>query len=119
MWPAKNPGHCIAKLDYYVFWKLWRWATRRHPDKSRAWKKRKYFSAGNDGAFSVRVHRAEGESRVLKLYRMASTKIERHIKIRGTANPYDEAYTDYFQKRRCFVGRVREPGATHPDGPPI
>ena len=97
----------FAKLDYYVLWKLWRWATRRHPDKPRAWKKRKYFSAGNDGAFSVWVHRAEGESRVLKLYRMASTQIERHIKVRGAANPYDPHYTEYFDKRRSFVWRVR------------
>ena len=62
---------------------------------------------------------ANGESKVLKLYRMASTVIERHLKIRGKANPYDETYTDYFQKRRCFVGRVREPSVTHPDGPPL
>ena len=62
---------------------------------------------------------ANGESKVLKLYRMASTKIERHIKIKGKANPYHPVYTDYLQKRRCFVGRVRETGPTHPDGPPI
>jgi len=102
----------FAKLDHDVFCKLWRWATRRHPNKSRAWKKRRYFSAGNDGVFSVRVHRAEGERRVLKLYRMASTRIERHIKVRGTANPYDPHYTEYFDQRRCFVGRVRWGGRT-------
>src|SRR6266700_5245027 len=54
----------FSKLDYYVFRKIWRWITRRHPTKSRAWKKQKYFSAaGETGAFSVRVHRAKGESR--------------------------------------------------------
>jgi RNA-directed DNA polymerase len=96
------------KVDYYVFCKLWRWATRRHPGKSRAWKKRKYFSAtGTPGVFSVQVHRADGERRVLKLYRMASTTIERHIKVRGAANPYDPRYTEYFDQRRSFVGRVR------------
>ncbi len=47
---------------------------------------------------------------MLKLYRMASTMIERHIKIRGKANPYDEHYTDYFEKRRCFAWRVRDTG---------
>jgi RNA-directed DNA polymerase len=97
----------FEKLDHYVFTKLWRWATRRHPDKSRAWKKRKYFPPDNEGAFSTRVHRAEGKSRVLKLYRMASTKIERHIKVKGAANPYDPAYTKYFEKRRSFFGRIR------------
>jgi RNA-directed DNA polymerase len=95
------------KLEYYVHYKLWRWATRRHPRKSQAWKKRKYFSAaGKAGVFSVKVHRATGASRVLKLYSIASTKIERHIKVRGAANPYDSHYTEYFAQRRCFAWRV-------------
>jgi RNA-directed DNA polymerase len=97
----------FSKLEYYVHHKLWRWATRRHPNKPQAWKKRKYFSAaGKAGVFSVKVHRATGESRVLKLYSMASTKIERHIKVRGAANPYDSRYTEYFAQRRCFAWRV-------------
>ena len=77
------------------------------PNKPQAWKKRKYFSAaGKAGVFSVKVHRATRESRVLKLYSMASTKIERHIKVRGAANPYDSRYTEYFAQRRCFAWRV-------------
>jgi RNA-directed DNA polymerase len=99
----------FSKVDHYVWRKLWRWATRRHPDKSNAWKKCKYFSAADNGVFSVRVHR-QGASRVLSLYRLASTKIERHIKVRGAANPYDPRYTEYFEKRRSFFGRVRSGG---------
>ena len=52
----------------------------------------------------------QGESRVLQLYRLASTKIERHLKVRGEANPYDSRYTDYFERRRSFLWRVRWPG---------
>jgi RNA-directed DNA polymerase len=110
----------FGKLDYYVCNQLWRWAKRRHPNKSATWRKQKYFCRNGDSwNFSVTIRLANGESKVLKLYRMASTTIERHIKIRGKANPYDETYTEYFQKRRCFLWRVREPGATHPDGPPL
>ena len=98
-------------MDYYVWCKLRRWITRRHPKKSQAWKKRKYFSAVKDKeVFSVRVHRANDESRVLSLYLLGSTVIERHIKVRGTANPYDPCYTEYFEKRRCFAWRVRGTG---------
>jgi RNA-directed DNA polymerase len=101
----------FGKLDYYIRNQLRRWAARRHPHKSEAWKRQKYFSAaGPEGTFSVRVHRATGESRVLKLYLMASTKIERHIKVKGDANPYDSNYTEYFKKRRCFAWRVRRGG---------
>ncbi len=110
----------FEKLDHCIWNQLWRWTKRRHPDKSATWRKNRYFSRDSDRwNFCVTVRLANGESKVLKLYRMASTKIERHIKIQGKANPYDPVYADYFQKRRCFVGRVREPGATHPDGPPI
>jgi RNA-directed DNA polymerase len=98
----------FAKLDNYVFHTLRRWINRRHPKKSSAWKRKKYFSAaGPTGGFSVRVHTTKGESRMLQLYRMASTGIERHIKVKGAANPYDPRYTEYFEKRRCFVWRVR------------
>ena len=109
----------FEKLDHFIFGQLWRWAKRRHPTKSVTWRKTRYFSNGSKGwDFSVPIRLANGESKVLKLYRMASTKIQRHIKVRGKANPYDEQYTDYFQKRRCFVWRVRESGEPLPDGPP-
>ena len=85
----------FGKLDHYVWRKLWRWISRRHPNKSPAWKKRKYFSAAGDkrGVQRSDPSPQKGQSRVLTLYRMASTTIERHIKVRGTANPYDPRYT--------------------------
>jgi RNA-directed DNA polymerase len=94
-------------IDSYLYAKLWRWAKRRHPNKSAAWRKEKYFSAaGLKWAFSTRITTAKGESKVLKLYQVASTKIQRHILIRGEANPYDPSYDEYFDKRRCFAWRV-------------
>jgi RNA-directed DNA polymerase len=97
----------FGKLDYYVGGRLWRWTTRRHPNKSTAWRRRKYYSASaNPGAFSVRIRAKDGRSRVLSVYRIVSTKIERHIKVRGEANPYDPQYTQYFKRRRSFLWRV-------------
>ncbi len=91
-----------------VFRLLWRWATRRHPNASAKWKKQKYFSAAGDRwIFSVKIQPKDKPSRVLQIYRLASTTIERHIKVRGAANPYDPRYTEYFEKRRCFAWRVR------------
>jgi len=94
------------KLDYYVYKQVKRWIQRRHPNKSMKWRWRKYFSAAPNGAFSVRLETKEGKSRVLSLYRIVSTKIERHIKVRGDANPYDPKYTQYFEMRRCWLWRV-------------
>ena len=89
------------RLDYHTFWQLLRWAKRRHPNKSAAWKRRKYFSAADKpGLFSVRLKTASGQNQVLALYLAASTAIKRHIKVRGAANPYDPQYTQYFEQRR-------------------
>jgi RNA-directed DNA polymerase len=100
----------FSKTDYYVGQKLWHWAARRHPTKSSRWRSKRYFSAsGKQGVFSVKVLK-QGQSRVLSIYRLASTAIERHIKIRGEANPYDSRYTEYFAKRRCFFWRIRNGG---------
>ena len=62
----------------------------------------------------MKVCRATGENRVLKLYSIASTKIERHIKVRGAANPYDSRYTEYFAQLRCFAWRVLGGGPNAP-----
>jgi RNA-directed DNA polymerase len=95
------------RLDYYVYKRLWRWISRRHGgSKSTAWKWRKYFSAAADGTFSVRLRTMEGKSSVLSLYRTASTKIQRHIKVKGDANPYDPNYTHYFRMRRQYWWRT-------------
>ena len=98
----------FSKVDWHVNRMLWRWIHRRHPHKSIRWKKRKYFSAaGERGIFSVRTTTKDGECRALELYRLARTKIERHIKVRGKAHPYDPQYTEYFQKRRSPLWRIR------------
>ncbi len=97
----------FARLDRDVFWQLWRWAKRRHPNKSAKWKHRKYFSAAK-GVFSVRLTKEQGKSQVLVLYKAANTRIQRHIKIRGAANPYDPDYARYFEMRRPKGRRWRQ-----------
>jgi RNA-directed DNA polymerase len=100
----------FGSLDYFVHWQLWRWATRRHPNKSAAWKRRKYFSATDrPGVFSVRCVTKDGPKQVLSVYRAASTRIQRHIKVRGEANPYDPRYQAYFEQRRLRKRRKSDP----------
>jgi RNA-directed DNA polymerase len=98
---AKRTFH---RLDGFVFRQLLRWAKRRHPNKSAKWKQWKYFSAV-EGTFSVRLTKEKGTTQVITLYRAASTRIQRHIKIRGAANPYDPDYTQYFASRRRKASR--------------
>ena len=72
--------------------------------------KRKYFSAAQTGRFSARTGQQQGKSQVMALYRAAQTAIERHIKVRGMANPYDPHYTEYFERRRYSIWRVMRSG---------
>jgi RNA-directed DNA polymerase len=93
----------FERLDCDVHRQLWRWAKRRHANKPAKWLVRKYFTAaGTPWHFSVRLTKGKNTSNVLALYRAASTKIQRHVKIKGAANPYDLRYAKYFEQRRWF-----------------
>jgi RNA-directed DNA polymerase len=56
--------------------------------------------------FATRIRARTSENAVLRLYSIARTVLEWHIKVRGEANPYDPTYTEYFERRRCFAWRV-------------
>ena len=84
-----------------------RWARRTHPNKSDGWLKRKYFTVAGTFGFATRIRNSSGESQVLRLYSIARTVLEWHIKVKGEANPYDPDYTEYFERRRCFAWRTR------------
>lgn len=103
----------FSRVEYYLRQMLWRWAHRQHPGKSRGWIQRRYFSADESGRFSTRVKDPEGKRQCKKIYSVARTVIERHIKVRGPAQPYHPDYVDYFKKRRCFAWR------TYPLGNPL
>lgn len=115
-WANYHRNVCSAKtyrvVDRIVYQQLLKWARRTHPKKGPGWLKRKYFSLAGPGVFAIRQRDSSGESCMLKLYRIGRTIIERHIKVRGEANPYDPTYTEYFERRRCFAWRVLPRGRT-------
>jgi len=89
-----------------IHYQLLRWARRTHPNKSYGWIKRKYFSLGDTFGFATRIQKGTDPKAVLRLYSIARTVLEWHIKVRGEANPYDPNYTEYFERRRCFAWRT-------------
>ncbi len=91
--------HVVSKKTFcdldHELWKMaWKWAKRRHPKKSRAWVKDKYFQRinGRDWRFMEK-----GSSTVLFL--LGSIPIRRHVKIKAEVNPYDPLWFDYLNKR--------------------
>jgi RNA-directed DNA polymerase len=109
-WANYHRHVCSAEAfwtaERIIRYQLLCWARRTHPKKSYGWLKRKYFSAGGCLGFAIRTRATTGESTVLRLYSIARTVLDWHIKVRGEANPYDPAYTKYFEQRRCFAWRT-------------
>ena len=78
------------KIDYYVSWKLWKWAKRRHPKKDRDWIKKRYWS-------SIGNRNYEFASGNIALKRCSDTPIVRHSMAKLDANPYTESV--YFENK--------------------
>jgi len=90
----------FSKIGHAIFQALWRWAKRRHPNKPKQWIKEKYFKSigGNNWVFSGTTVN-DGKVQQHWLLQIASVPIERHVKIKGAANPYDPTWETYFEKR--------------------
>ena len=86
----------FEKIDHHVFQLLWKWAKRQHPNKNHHWIARKYFlqPINKKWVFAVKTKRGVKEQ-----YLASSTQIRRHILIKGKANPYDNEWKSYFEKR--------------------
>ena len=91
----------FGRVDYSIFSSLWKWARRRHPNKSPRWFKPKYFAQrGNrDWSFFGETCDDEGQTNKVWLHYAKSTPIKRHVKVKGEANPYDPTYETYFEER--------------------
>lgn len=91
----------FASLDHWLWWKLWSWAKRRHPNKSRKWIKVKYFHYYDRCKWTFGYWKKEQDDKKLFRYipRLRNTKIKARMAMRGNANPYDPADEEYFEAR--------------------
>lgn len=91
----------FGKVDSAIFQALWRWAKRRHPKKTRWWVVDKYFHAhgARRWVFSGEAANDDGTTKHVWLFRASNVPIERHVKVKGEANPYDPRWEVYFEQR--------------------
>jgi RNA-directed DNA polymerase len=91
----------FTKIDKQIWHLLFQWAKRRHPKKNTEWVLNKYYKRikGITHRFSGLEILKDGSSKEKTLLQMSHTPIRRHIKILQPANPYDEQYDEYFEKR--------------------
>jgi RNA-directed DNA polymerase len=99
---AMHGRHVVAKktfsyIDRAVRRCVRQWLKRQHPNKTDAWLKRRYFLP--QGPRRVLSAPTAGGGR-LALFRTSDLPIERHVKIRSQATPFDPRYEDYFEQRR-------------------
>ena len=73
----------FGKMDHLLYRKLKYWTERRHPQKSHSWVRQHYWhTRGNR-------HWVFGPRTGLALATHASIPIQRHVKVKGDASPYD------------------------------
>jgi RNA-directed DNA polymerase len=115
---ANYHSHVVAKktfgwVDSEVWSMLWRWAVRRHPNKTARWVKEKYFkiSGCRSWVFAATEKKEDGTKRERVLLKESDTPIVRHIKIKAAANPHDSQWETYFEarwvKKMLNLGRGR------------
>ncbi|NMY12154.1 group II intron reverse transcriptase/maturase [Pseudomonas veronii] len=91
----------FARIDHNIWSMLWQWATRRHPNKGVKWVKERYFrtQGARNWIFAATEEKEDGSKRDFILLKESDTPIQRHIKIKAAANPYDPQWEQYFESR--------------------
>lgn len=91
----------FAFVDSNIFWLLYKWIKRQHPNKSVSWMNKKYFhSNGSKNWIFHAKTKNQGKTSSLDLVYAVNIPIIRHIKIKGHANPFDPAYKEYLSNRK-------------------
>jgi RNA-directed DNA polymerase len=88
----------FSEIDHLVWFQVYRWAKRRHPNKTKRWVISRYFTRRG----CVFIDRETGTS----LYRLSQLPIQRHIRVSRDYRVHEgsaEAIT-YWQKRDYLTG---------------
>ena len=97
-------SYVCNRLWYY----LWRWAKRRHPNKSKKWVAQRYFRHwnGNNWTFMCEGTGRNGKGKLSILPNIAKdVPIQRHVKVKGEASPDDPSLIKYWEDRHKSMGK--------------
>ena len=93
----------FAKVDHALWSLLWSWLKRRHPGKGLRWITNQYFQRRGLRNWVFAVPKGK-----LELVEASKTPIQRHVKIKGQAHPFDPQWTDYLDTRKTLSKLQRE-----------
>lgn len=74
----------FEKVEYLLFARLFAWAKRRHPNKSKWWIVDQYWRITKGKGWRFQPPGSD-----YQLYQHRSTPIRRHVKVQGRRSPYD------------------------------
>jgi RNA-directed DNA polymerase len=77
-------AHIFQSLDNRLYGMLRAWATYRHPNKSKRWIARRYWTLTSGHGWIFQPPQGE-----VQLYRHGQTPIQRHVKVHGVRTPYE------------------------------
>ena len=87
----------FSKLDHYLFKRQARYANRTHPNKSKKWKKDKYWGRLN---LRRKDNWVFGDKQTGNyMLKFSWTKIERHVLVKKRSSPDDPSLKEYWEKR--------------------
>jgi RNA-directed DNA polymerase len=96
----------FRKVDLVIWHLLWRWAKRRHNRKSTDWIRRRYWHAIGRRSWTFAADSGERLSDGTRIWRRlryaTDVRVQRHLKIRAEANPFDPKWRSYFEERAFF-----------------
>lgn len=92
----------FTTMESRLYWRLRRWAMRRHPKKNEDWIRSKYWRliGERSGVFAADIAVADGKKGTMELYSLPGTPIVRHKKIKGDYHPYDPQWEMYGETLR-------------------
>ncbi|MDJ0718876.1 MAG: reverse transcriptase N-terminal domain-containing protein [Prochloraceae cyanobacterium] len=96
----RSPWNCskvFKKLDYLLWKRLWRWATRRHPNKGKGWIVNKYWHPiGTSRWVFATISEGKQPYKLLKHSKFDAGK--RWIKVEGARSPYEYEQSYWSQR---------------------
>ena len=112
-WPGSHScavtvsSRVFGALDNYLWWLIYLWARRSHPNKPKKWIVRRYFGRFNKfrndrWVFGAR-DAVNDRGDVPYLVKFSWTPIVRHRLVTGGASPDDPGLADYWAMRRRKV----------------
>ncbi|MDE0467322.1 MAG: group II intron reverse transcriptase/maturase [Candidatus Poribacteria bacterium] len=95
----------FAKIDHEVWLKTFWWAKRRHPNKSKGWVIRKYFSG------KVKNRKAVFKDTISNydIFTLAYIPIKRHVLVNGNMRVYDQnPHTIEYWRKREYTNAFKQ-----------